>query len=223
MICGTGSNDTRHSRADSRRRPRTPAPTPCSSSRRTTTSRTAAGIRAHFEAVAEAAGDRRCVALQHPLAGGGQPPARAARRAGARSRTWSRVKQANDDELAADRRPRACSPATTTPSCATLEIGGAGGILVASHLVGPRDARDLRRGRRPATSTRAREIDADAAADLRGAGGHDQPDPGQGRRWRCSGSARRGLRLPMVAADDEQRAEVRRALEAHGLLAGSAA
>jgi 4-hydroxy-tetrahydrodipicolinate synthase len=35
----------------------------------------------------------------------------------------------------------------------------------------------------------------------------------------CSARAR----LPIVEADDEQRAEVRRALEAHGLLAGSAA
>ena len=35
----------------------------------------------------------------------------------------------------------------------------------------------------------------------------------------CSARAR----LPIVEADDEQRAEVRRTLEAHGLLAGSAA
>ena len=35
----------------------------------------------------------------------------------------------------------------------------------------------------------------------------------------CSARAR----LPIVEADEEQRAEVKRALEAHGLLAGSAA
>jgi 4-hydroxy-tetrahydrodipicolinate synthase len=35
----------------------------------------------------------------------------------------------------------------------------------------------------------------------------------------CSARAR----LPIVEADDEQKAEVRRALEAHGLLTGSAA
>jgi hypothetical protein len=35
----------------------------------------------------------------------------------------------------------------------------------------------------------------------------------------CSARAR----LPITEADDEERAEVRRTLEAHGLLAGSAA
>ena len=74
---------------------------------------------------------------------------------------------------------------------------------------------------RPATSSgRARSTPV-APADLRGPG-KTNPIPvkaGLELLGICSARAR----LPIVEADDEQRAEVRRALEAHGLLAGSAA
>ena len=50
------------------------------------------------------------------------------------------VKQARYEDLARDRRGSTCSPATTTCSPTSLDIGGTGGICVASHLVGTRDA-----------------------------------------------------------------------------------
>ena len=96
----------------------------------------------------------------------------------------------------------------------TLEIGGTGGILVASHLVGPEMRDDLRRGAGRRRSTRAREIDAELRPIYEALTVTTQPDPGQGGAARCSGICSARLRLPMVEADDEQRAAVRAALEA---------
>ena len=94
-------------------------------------------------------------------------------------------------------------------------MGGAGGILVASHIVGDEMRRMVDEPERRA------EIDAVAARRLRGDGRHHEPDPGQGRARSCSATAVGGLRLPLVEADDEERAQIRAVLERHGLLAAA--
>jgi len=94
---------------------------------------------------------------------------------------------------------------------ATLDAGGTGGILVASHVVGE----DMRRmidepGRRAeihesladvfaALTVTSNPIPVKAALNLLG---HDVG----------------GLRLPMVEASDQEQAQIRAMLERHGLL-----
>ncbi len=111
-------------------------------------------------------GDRRRRAgdsadrLQHPLAGGRQRAARRSSPSWPRSRAWSRSS-----------RPRiaSCDPIEGVALLAgnddgflpTLELGGAGGILVASHLVGDRRCgRCGMRRRRASWRGRARSTSA---------------------------------------------------------------
>jgi 4-hydroxy-tetrahydrodipicolinate synthase len=99
-------------------------------------------------------------------------------------------------------------------------MGEPGGILVASHLVG-REMRELYDAVQGGDTDRAREID-ESLAPIYAVLGKTNPIPvkaGLDLLGICSARAR----LPIVEADDEQKAEVRQALEAHGLLTGSAA
>jgi 4-hydroxy-tetrahydrodipicolinate synthase len=99
-------------------------------------------------------------------------------------------------------------------------MGGPGGILVASHLVG-REMREIYDAVQAGDADRAREIDA-SLRPIYEVCSRTNPIPvkaGLELLGICSARAR----LPIIEADDEQKAEVRRALEAHGLLAGSAA
>ena len=163
MVCGTGSNDTRHSVAADACGGRVGAHavlvvTPYYNKPNR------AGLRAHFEAVAEAAGETPVDPLQHPLAGGDQRAARADGRAGAEIDNVVGVKQANDDELGAiDGLDVLAGNDGIFLRC--LEVGGAGGILVGSHLVGP----EMRALYDAATSGAAtgRARSTRAAADLR--------------------------------------------------------
>ena len=99
-------------------------------------------------------------------------------------------------------------------------MGEPGGILVASHLVGP-EMREIYDAVQAGDLDRAREVDT-ALGPIYEVLGKTNPIPvkaGLELLGICSARAR----LPIVEADDEQKAEVRQALEAHGLLAGSAA
>ena len=99
--------------------------------------------------------------------------------------------------------------------CQVLELGGAGGICVASHVVGDEMARMVREPeqRRAIDATlrdvyevlflTASPICVKAALNLMG--------------LRAG-----GLRLPLVEADEDERAQVREVLERHGVLAGAA-
>ncbi len=92
-----------------------------------------------------------------------------------------------------------------------LEMGGTGGILVASHLVGtemrrmidePGSRRQIDQSLRPlfrALAVTMNPIPVKAAMAM---AGHDVG----------------GLRLPLVEASEEEKAEIRSALESHGLL-----
>jgi 4-hydroxy-tetrahydrodipicolinate synthase len=216
LICGTGSNDTRHSARLSAAAADTGADavlavTPYFSKPNFT------GIKAHYEAVARAAGipvvlyniPSRVVVNLSPeqLAELGQIENVVA------------VKQANDDELAPIDGLRVLAGNDGT-FLRALEMGEPGGILVASHLVG-REMRGIYDAVRAGEIERAREIDA-SLRPIYEVCSKTNPIPvkaGLELLGICSARAR----LPITEADDEQKMEVRRALEAHGLFAGSAA
>lgn len=216
LICGTGSNDTRHSErlsaaaADSGA-DAVLAVTPYYNKPNFT------GIKAHYEAVAKAAGipvllynipSRVVINLS---------PEELAELA--RIDNVVGVKQANDEELQPIEGLRLLAGNDGT-FLRTLEMGGPGGVLVASHLVGA-EMREIYDAVQGGDVERAREIDA-SLRPIYEVLGKTNPIPvkaGLELLGICAARAR----LPIVEADEEQRSEVRRALEAHGLLTGSAA
>jgi 4-hydroxy-tetrahydrodipicolinate synthase len=217
LICGTGSNDTRHSAELTRRAVEAGADavlvvTPYYNKPNR------AGLRAHFETVAEAAGNTPVVLYNIPsrcvinLA----PDLLAEL---ARIDNVVAVKQANDDELQPIEGLRllAGNDGTFLP---TLEMGEAGGVLVASHLVGP-EMREIYDAVKAGDLERAREIDA-RLRPIYQMVSRTNPIP-----VKCAlellGICSCRARLPITEADKEQRAEIRQGLEAHGLLTGSAA
>jgi 4-hydroxy-tetrahydrodipicolinate synthase len=100
--------------------------------------------------------------------------------------------------------------------CDVLELGGAGGICVASHLIGDEMRRMVDE---PA---RRREIDSELRDVYDAMGVTTNPIPIKAA-LEMLGFQVGGLRLPLVEADDEQRAVVRDSLERHGLLQSAAA
>ena len=216
IVCGTGSNDTRHSErlsaaAADAGADAVLAVTPYYNKPNFT------GIKAHYEAVAKAAGipvvlynipSRVVVNLSAE---------QLAELAGIENIVA--VKQANDDELQPIDGLSVLAGNDGT-FLRTLEMGEPGGILVASHLAG-REMREIYDAVQAGDVGRAREIDA-GLRPIYEICGKTNPIPvkaGLELLGVCSARAR----LPIVEADEEQRSEVRRALEAHGLLAGSAA
>jgi 4-hydroxy-tetrahydrodipicolinate synthase len=217
LICGTGSNDTHHTVEMTRAAASAGADavlvvTPYYNKPNRE------GLRAHFAAAAEAAGETpmllynipsRCVVNLDPdfmaeLA--------------AEIPNVVGVKQANDDELA---------PIEGLDIIAgndgvflrTLEIGGTGGILVSANLV-PGPMRELYDAAIEGDLERAREIDASLQPIYEATTVTANPIPVKAG-VEMLGLIGGRLRLPMVEADDEQRAVVRSALERHGALAAS--
>jgi 4-hydroxy-tetrahydrodipicolinate synthase len=94
-----------------------------------------------------------------------------------------------------------------------LDMGGAGGILVASHIVGD----EMRR--MADEPERRREIDA-SLQDVYAALGRFNPIPVKAA-LNLLGHEVGGLRLPMIEAGDETKAELRTVLDRHGLLAAA--
>lgn len=217
VICGSGSNDTRHSVELTRAAAEAGADavlvvTPYYNKPNR------AGLRAHFEAVAEAAGETpvvlynipsRCVVNLDPdfLA-----------ELAAAIPNVAAVKQANNDELGPiDGLDVLAGNDDIFLRC--LELGGTGGILVASHIAGPQ-MRDLYDAATSGDLDRAEEIDASLHGIYEAMTVTANPIPVKAG-VEMLGLIGGRLRLPMVEADDEQRAAVRSALERHGLLAAS--
>jgi 4-hydroxy-tetrahydrodipicolinate synthase len=128
------------------------------------------------------------------------------------------VKQANDDELG----PidgLAVLAGNDNVFRRVLEFGGAGGILVASHLVGDQ-MRQMWDAAQDGDTDRVAEIDA-SLAEVYAALSLNNPIPLKAA-LEMLGLTPGTMRLPMVPADDEQRASVRAALEHAGLLARAA-
>jgi len=92
-----------------------------------------------------------------------------------------------------------------------LDLGGGGGILVASHLVG----REMRRMIDEPDERHA--IEEDISGVVRAMGVTSNPIPVK-TALTMLGHEVGGLRLPLVEASEEEAAEIRGALELHGLL-----
>jgi len=95
--------------------------------------------------------------------------------------------------------------------CDVLELGGAGGICVASHLVG----KEMRR--MVDEPEHRREIDASLQEIYEAMGVTTNPIPVKKALALC-GHQVGGLRLPLVEADEEETAAIAGALTRHGLL-----
>jgi 4-hydroxy-tetrahydrodipicolinate synthase len=176
-----------------------------------------AGLLGHFGAVAEAAGSlpvvvynipSRCVVNIDPELLGEL----------GRIDNVAAVKQANNDDL---------GPIEGLDVLAgndeiflrCLELGGTGGILVAAHLVG-REMRDVYEAATSGDLQRAREIDSSLQGVYEAMTVTTNPIPVKAG-VEMLGLIGGRMRLPMVEADEEQRAVVRAALERQGLLATS--
>ncbi len=194
----------------------------CWSRRPTTTSPNQAGLLAHFKAIAELTGSTPLILYNIPSRSAINMPPDFLAEVAAAIPTVVAVKQANDDELGPiDGLDVLAGNDGTFLRC--LKLGGPGGILVASHIVGA-EMRQIYESMTSGDAPHAAELDArlqpiyetmavapnpiavKAALEMIGVIGGD-------------------LRLPMVSRQPG-RARVRSALalERHGLLvAGGAA
>jgi len=173
-----------------------------------------AGILAHFEAVAAAAGDLPIIAYNIPSRVVVNMPPSLLAELGQIDNVVA-VKQANNDEL---------QPIEGLDILAgnddiflkTLEIGGAGGICVASHLVGPQ-MREVWDAAQAGELEQAREIDSGLREVYAAMGVTTNPIPLKAALEMTGLIPSGALRLPLVSVDAEQRATVRAALEGVGL------
>jgi 4-hydroxy-tetrahydrodipicolinate synthase len=209
VVAGTGSNDTRHAVDMTERATALGADamlhvTPYYNrpNRR--------GIVAHFEACA-AATDKPIVLYNIPARTGVDMPNELLAELAERIDNVVAVKQANNDNLAPIE-GLTLYAGNDDVLCDTLELGGAGGICVASHVVGD----EMRRMVDEPESRR--EIDA-GLRDVYEALAVTTNPIGVKAALRLLGHRVGGLRLPMVEADERELAVIRAALERHGLLA----
>jgi 4-hydroxy-tetrahydrodipicolinate synthase len=98
----------------------------------------------------------------------------------------------------------------------TLDLGGEGGICVASHIVGEEMRRMVDEPERRA------EIDTSLRDVYAAMGVTTNPIPVKAA-LEMTGHPVGGLRLPLVEADEDERAQIRAVLERHGLLASAGA
>jgi 4-hydroxy-tetrahydrodipicolinate synthase len=212
LICGTGTNDTRHSReltkmaaAASADASLVVAPYYNKPNR--------AGLRAHFEAVAEAVPELPMVVYNIPSRVViNMPPDLLAELAAVDNIVA--VKQANDEELGPVE-GLAVLAGNDNTFLRVLEFGGAGGITVASHVVGER-MREMWDAAQGGDIARAREIDAELTPVYEGLSVTTNPIPIKAA-LEMLGLASERMRLPLVPADAGQRAAVRTALAGIGL------
>ena len=212
LVVGTGTNDTRHSgeltkmAADASADaslvvvPYYNKPNP-------------AGIRAHFEAVAAAVPDLPMIMYNIPSRVIVNADTRLLGELAAVDNIVA-VKQANDDELGPIDGLDILAGNDNT-FLRVLEFGGAGGICVASHVVGDQ-MRAMWDAAQENDLERARVIDAELVPVYEGLSVTTNPIPLKAA-LEMLGLAPDRLRLPLVSADPDQRAAVRAALEGIGL------
>jgi 4-hydroxy-tetrahydrodipicolinate synthase len=216
VICGTGSNDTRHTEELTRAAAEAGADAALVVSPYYNKPNEA-GLRAHFGAVAAAAPGLPIVLYNIPsrvLVNLG-PDLLAEL---GRIDNVVAVKQANDAEL---------GPVEGLDVLAgnddvfirVLEFGGAGGILVASHLVGPQ-MREMWDAAAEGDLDRAREVHAGLRPVFAALTVTTNPIPVKAA-LEMAGLDSGRMRLPMVPADEGERAKIRPALEGAGLLAAA--
>jgi 4-hydroxy-tetrahydrodipicolinate synthase len=212
LICGTGTNDTRHSceltrmAADAGANAALVVVPYYNKPNR-------AGMRAHFESVAAAVPELPMVMYNIPsrVIVNMDPELLAEL---AQIDNIVAVKQANDEELGPVE-GLAVLAGNDNTFLRVLEFGGDGGILVASHIVGDQ-MREMWDAAQGGDLERARQIDAELTPVFEGLSVTTNPIPLKAA-LEMLGLAPNRLRLPLVPADTEQRAAVKAALEGYGL------
>jgi 4-hydroxy-tetrahydrodipicolinate synthase len=212
LICGTGTNDTRHSCELTKMAAEAGADAslvvvPYYNKP------TEAGIRAHFEAVAAAVPELPMVMYNIP--------ARVVINAGpellgelGQVDNIVAVKQANDEELGPIEGLDILG-GNDDVFLRVLEFGGAGGITVASHIVGDQ-MREMWDAAQAGDLERARQIDAEITPVYEATSVTTNPIPLKAALEMLGLCADR-LRLPLVSADAEQRDAIKAGLDAAGV------
>jgi 4-hydroxy-tetrahydrodipicolinate synthase len=216
LICGTGTNDTRHS---------------CELTKMAAEAGADAslvvvpyynkpnreGIRAHFETVAAAVPELPMVMYNIPARVIVNADPELLRELGEIDNIVA-VKQANDAELGPIDGLTVLAGNDNT-FLRVLEFGGGGGILVASHLVGDR-MREMWEAAQAGEIEKAREIDAEITPVYEATSVTTNPIPLKAA-LSMLGLLEDRLRLPLVPADAEQRAAIKAGLDAGGVAVAS--
>jgi 4-hydroxy-tetrahydrodipicolinate synthase len=213
VYCGTGTNDTRHSIELTKAAADAGAEaalvvTPYYNKP------TFAGIRAHYEAIAAAVPGLPLIAYNIPSRVVINVSPRELAEL-AKIDSVVAVKQANNDDLEPIE-GMALLAGNDDVFLRTLELGGAGGILVASHLVGE-GMREIWDAAQAGDLERAREIDAKLRPAYDVMGFVTNPIPLKAALEMTGLIPHGGLRLPLFELDADQRATVREALDAAGV------
>jgi 4-hydroxy-tetrahydrodipicolinate synthase len=213
VICGTGTNDTRHSRELTKAAAEAGADAALVVAPYYNKPNQA-GLRAHFEAIAEAAPELPLVLYNIPSRVViNMEPEFLGELASIDSVVA--VKQSNDEELGPIE-GLAVLTGNDDAFLATLEFGGAGGILVASHIAGER-MREMWDAAQGGDLERAREIDLGLRPLYEALAVTTNPIPIKAALEMTTLIPSGRLRLPLVPADAEQRATVEAALESVGV------
>jgi 4-hydroxy-tetrahydrodipicolinate synthase len=218
VVCGTGSNDTRHT---------------CELTGRATAAGAhavlvvapyynrpvPAGIKAHYAAVSEAAGETPIVLYNIPSRCGINMSPELMAELAAENGNIIAVKQANNDEMGPiEGLEILAGNDDIYLSC--LEMGGTGGILVASHLAGE-EMRAIYDAVQAGEIDKAKEIEKDLQHTYE-ALAVTPPATAVKAALKMTGVLESdAMRLPMVAANDSERAVIRAELERRGDLSGS--
>jgi 4-hydroxy-tetrahydrodipicolinate synthase len=213
LVCGTGTNDTRHSceltkmaAAAGADASLVVAPYYNKPNR--------AGLRAHFEAVAAAVPQLPLIMYNIPSRVViNMPPDLLAELATIDNIVA--VKQANDDELGPIDGLQVLAGNDNT-LLRVLQFRGVGGITVASHLVGDQ-MRAMWDAAQNGELDRVVEIDAELTPVYEALAVTTNPIPLKAA-LELVGLASGRMRLPLVPVDDEQRAVIKAALEGIGLV-----
>lgn len=173
-----------------------------------------AGIQAHFEAIAGAIPSMPIIAYNIPSrVVVNVPPEGLAELA--KIDNVVAVKQANNEEMQPIEGMEILA-GNDDVFLKTLELGGAGGILVASHLAGPQ-MREMWDAAQADDIDGARGIDVGLRQLYTAIGVTTNPIPVKAGLAMMNLIPTDTLRLPLVPADAEQRATMRAALESVGL------
>jgi|1186.fasta_scaffold05732_4 4-hydroxy-tetrahydrodipicolinate synthase len=220
VIAGVGTNDTRHS-VEQARDACLLEPDALLVTTPYYNKPNQAGLRAHFKSIAHVAGEIPIIVYNIPSRVVINMPPEFLADLGSTIPSVVAVKQANDDDIGpVDGLDVLAGNDNVFARC--MAMGGAGGILVASHIVGA-EMRQIYESAVSGDAEHARTLDAGLEAVYAALNIAPNPIPVKAA-LEMLGLIDGGLRLPMVPASQSERTAIRTALERHGLmLAGGAA